>query len=640
MVKNAAKRIAALFTAIFISTAVLCANAGTDRMSGAGNDIIRVGLYYKGNSVNTAQSVFDVSAPPGVAAGFVNGEGIFTEIYSHKSPSPLYIRKDAYYHVSSGGLKEFDGSGSGITGDKYGPYHVKIGDDHPDAASAVNYVSIYREYGFDAYIAYNDAWQVWTGSCMDEAEANKIIEGLMNILGGEVGYEVIKPSPERIAVVDGKHKVLCIFGSKASIFQVRPAPGNEPAVINIKGNPYRGAAEVRRLPGSDMTVINAVSLREYLYGNVPPEIGGRAPAEALKAQAVVSKMYALNNRGKHGSSGFDICATTHCQVYKGFSVEVPECSRQIDEVCDKVIMYDGKPVEHVYYFSSGGGSTEDVRNVWGSSCPYLVSVKDDYEKIYTWTKMLRASDIKAKLPELGSILGVTITRTAPTGRVTQLAVSGTSRGEPLYFSNERCRTLFGLDSQLYTITTDADIYIAGLSDIPAGPAESSPAGGQDGGSEEDPASKGNTEGETETRDDPLAAEVGEAGPDDESPDAGGAGDDPAHAAGESGTKEEGIKLPSLAAPAATESLKTQLGGKKAVTASGVKTISGVKNKVTIVGANGAVNKAAVVPETYTFTGKGWGHAVGMSQEGAIGMAKAGKTYEDIIMHYFQGTKVE
>ncbi|HPV02289.1 MAG TPA: stage II sporulation protein SpoIID, partial [Clostridiales bacterium] len=90
----------------------------------------------------------------------------------------------------------------------------------------------------------------------------------------------------------------------------------------------------------------------------------------------------------------------------------------------------------------------------------------------------------------------------------------------------------------------------------------------------------------------------------------------------------------------TEPLKTQLGGKKAVTASGVITVNGVNNKVTIIGADGAVNKAAVVPETYTFTGKGWGHAVGMSQEGAIGMAKAGKTYEEILMHYFQGTKVE
>ncbi|MGI6669414.1 MAG: hypothetical protein ACOX4M_08615 [Acetivibrionales bacterium] len=96
-----------------------------------------------------------------------------------------------------------------------------------------------------------------------------------------------------------------------------------------------------------------------------------------------------------------------------------------------------------------------------------------------------------------------------------------------------------------------------------------------------------------------------------------------------------MPLPDCSTPA-----RTQLGGKKVVTATGVKTIKGSNNKVSLLGADGKLEKVAIVPETYTFTGKGWGHAVGMSQEGAIGMAKAGFTYDQILMHYFQGTKVE
>jgi stage II sporulation protein D len=668
MIKRSFKKAAAIIVSTVLFTAVFCANAETGRSTAAGSEIIKVGLYYKGSSVNTAQSVFDVSAQSGVTAGFENSEGVFTEIFTHNSPSPLYVRKDAYYQESGGGLKETKASGSGNGGRRFGPFHIKIGSDHPDAGSALNNVSVFRQLGIDAYIAYNDAWQVWAGSCMDEEEANRLMLDIKNQLG-EAGCEIIKPSSDRIVVADGQHQTMCIFGSKSALFQVRPVPGADPAAVNIKGKPYRGAVEVRRLPDSDMTVINVVTVREYLYGNVPPEIGGRSPAEALKAQAVVSRMYALNNRGKHGSSGFDLCATTHCQVYKGLSVEVPECNKLIDEVCDRMITYDGKPVEHVYYFASGGGSTEDIRNVWGSSFPYLVSVKDDYEKIYTWTKTLRASDIRSKLPELGNILGVTITRTAPTGRVTQLAVTGSSRGEPLYFSNERCRTLFGLDSQLYTITTDADIFIAGFKEIPALPeTNSAGAGGNsadtggsetkrenegpstsdkgaenesaEGSSSEQDAGNGSAGQQESQSDEEVQAEQGSGDPDTAGSGNGSRQSGEEDEADEKKQAGEEPALPAVVAPVATAPIKTQLGGKKVATASGVKTVSGVKNKVTIIGKDGAVNKAAVVPETYTFTGKGWGHAVGMSQEGAIGMAKAGMTYEEIIMHYFKGTKVE
>ncbi|HOJ80542.1 MAG TPA: SpoIID/LytB domain-containing protein [Clostridiales bacterium] len=644
MAKSIIRKITALLAASAVFAVIFSANAGTGLASNTNEETIRVGLYYKGSSVDTAQSIFDVSAQAGVRAGFVNSGGTFTEVCSFTGSSAVYVRKDAYYHTSGTSLKEFSGSGSNITGKKYGPYHVKIGTDYPDAASAMNSVHSYRQAGIDAYIAYNDAWQVWTGFCMDTAEAEAMIRELKSLFW-ETGFEIVTPSSNRVVVTDGQYQTLCVFGSKQYFLQLRPATGADSAVINIKGKPYRGCVEVKRLSNSDMTVINVVSLREYLYGNVPPEIGGKSPSEALKAQAVVSKMYALNNRGKHGSSGFDICATTHCQVYKGYSVEVAECRKAIDEVYDKIITYNGKPIEHVYYFASGGGSTEDVRNVWGSSYPYLVSVKDDYEKIYTWSKTLRASDIKSMLPELGSILGVTITRTAPTGRVTQLAVTGSSRGEPLYFSNERCRTLFGLDSQLYTITTDADVYLAGLSEIPVMQSADSTAG-KDGAQdvnviakEEIPASGPDMESGTGTQD-PRGGTDGQAGTNGGNQDKDETEISTPEAGKNGETAEKVTSLPVVAAPVASEPIKTQLGGKKVVTAGGITTISGSNNKITILGADGAVNKAAVIPETYTFTGKGWGHAVGMSQEGAIGMAKAGKTYEEILTYYFQGTKVE
>jgi len=564
-------------------------------------ETVRVGLYFTDSSVNTAQSIFDVSAAAGVRIGF-SSDNKFTEILTETVSSSVYIRKDTYYYDTGSGLKEYDPASSKVTGAKYGPYHIKLGSDLPDAASAAAQAASYRNAGISTYVAYVDAWQVWAGSYENEAEAKKDILVFKSALG-DVGFSVVQPAPSLIVAADAKYKILCIFGSSTAFFRVRPAPENNPNVIKIKGTPYRGEVEVKRLTGSDMTVINVVSIQEYLYGNVPPEIGGKSPAEALKAQAVASKMYVINNMGKHSKTGFDICATTSCQVYKGYSVEVPSCNQAIDEVKDKIITYNGSPAKHIYYFASGGGSTEDVKNVWGSSYPYLVSVEDKYEKIYNWTKTLSASDIKAKLPQLGNILGISIVRTAETGRVTQLSVTGASRGEPVYYTNEKCRTLFGLNSQLYTISTDADVFAAALSNT-ANAAASIAAGA----TAELPA-----ETTSETNSETQISDV-------------------------SDKPVEEILQPSF--PGISDPVRTQLGGKKVITSSGVKSLGASNKKITILGADNKVKKVPMIAENYTFTGKGWGHAVGMSQEGAIGMGKAGFTYDQILTHYFQGTKVE
>ncbi|MGB3990196.1 MAG: hypothetical protein WBL32_06630, partial [Acetivibrionales bacterium] len=81
MIKRIFKKSAVIFAATILFTTIFCTSAGTAQTSGAGDDIIRVGLYYRGSSVNTAQSIFDVSAQAGVTAGFVNSEGKFTEIH-------------------------------------------------------------------------------------------------------------------------------------------------------------------------------------------------------------------------------------------------------------------------------------------------------------------------------------------------------------------------------------------------------------------------------------------------------------------------------------------------------------------------------------------------------------------------------
>lgn len=517
-------------------------------------ETIKVGLYYTDPSVHvsTAVASFTTNAKAGISLGFFK-DNAFTAVCETSDEARLTVRKDTYYTVNSGNYSEFNPGTSPLPeGEKIGPYHIRIAAGFPDIETMKQQLQVIAEKGLLAYPVYSDELQIWTGFYADPAVAQQELAIITEKLG-EGDYQVVEPANNRIAVFNTEGKPLYLFGSDAALFRVKPASANDPQVLSINGMQYRGALEVRRLSGSDMTVINVVGLQEYLYGNVPPEIGGNSHPEALKAQAMASKMYAINNIGKHKKTGFDVCATTNCQVYKGFNAEIKSCNEAIDATAGKVITYDNELAKHIYYFASSAGRTEDSENVWGYPYPYLRSVEDKYEPVFSWTKTLRAADVKARIPEIGNVLGMSILKTSAAGRVTQLAVRGDKRSDPAIYTLEKCRTVFGLDSQLYTITTDADIYAAAEENAP---------------------------------------------------------------------------------------IKTQLGGKKVLTAQGAKTVTSSNNKVHVLGADGKTKTVAVVPETYIFTGKGWGHAVGMSQEGARSMGKAGFTYDQIISHYFLGTTIQ
>ncbi len=515
-------------------------------------DTIKVGLYYSDPSVyvNTAVASLTASAKAGLSVGFFK-DNSFTSICDYLSENQLTLRKDAYFVNSAGSIREYT-PGQIPEGEKTGPFHIVLGTGYSDPAVMNEQVKGFIQKGIQAYPVFADSWQVWSGFYLDENTAQQDLANVTAALG-EGAYSVSQPASNRIAVFDSAGKPVCLFGSDTALFRVIPSQGNDPQILSINGKVYRGALEVRRLSGSDMTVINVVGIQEYLYGNVPPEIGGNSHPEALKAQAMAAKMYAINNIGKHKKTGFDVCATTHCQVYKGYSFEVKACDDAIDEIKGKVITYDSQLAKQIFYFASSAGRTEDPVNVWGYPQPYLKSVEDKYEPIYSWTKTLRASDVMAKIPEIGNVLGMSILKTSDAGRVTQLAVRGDKRSDPAIYTLERCRTIFSLDSQLYTITTDADVYMAS---------------------------------------------------------------------------------------AASNPLKTQIGGKKVISSSGTRTVNISANKVHVLGAGGKEKTVALVPETYVFSGKGWGHAVGLSQEGARSMGKAGFKYDEIITHYFLGTKIE
>ena len=154
-------------------------------------------------------------------------------------------------------------------------------------------------------------------------------------------------------------------------------PANADQDLSVDGLAYRGLLEVRPAGTGGLTVINVLNLEDYLRGVVPNELSPQSfpQLEALKAQAVAARTYALRNRGQFEAKGYDICATPACQVYRGRSSEHPLTDQAVEETRGIIASYRGNLI-NALYTSTCGGHTEDAVNIFEGEheVPYLTGV--------------------------------------------------------------------------------------------------------------------------------------------------------------------------------------------------------------------------------------------------------------------------
>ena len=161
-----------------------------------------------------------------------------------------------------------------------------------------------------------------------------------------------------------------MFSSGAPVAFASDDEKNAPVRFNDR--PYRGRIEVFTNTRGALTVVNELGLEDYVKGVVANELspGGYPAIEALKAQAIAARTYALKNRGQFMSQGFDILPTTRSQVYRGLTSENPLSTRAVDETRGIVATYAGEPI-NALYTSTCGGRTEDAENIFKDAVPYL-----------------------------------------------------------------------------------------------------------------------------------------------------------------------------------------------------------------------------------------------------------------------------
>lgn len=538
------------------------------RVDAAGDRNIRVGLCFGSTGVPTANLANEEGS--GYQFGVFSEDGAFRSLGSTEREK-ITICKDENFYLAGGSFYETPTAGGSTL---IGAYHLQAGGSYSSFEEAQAAAAGYP-YGFPAWA---------DGSYVVRFEFYSTSNNAAAAQGGYPGSMVVGRSGSCYTVVDtGTGEILFEYdGGSDSCLGVMPSNGGELARTWFKGNQYYGGFEYMRRSGNDLTVVNRVSEDLYVAGVLPYEFVVSGDLESLKAGAIAIRTFARAT-SKHSASGFEICNTTDCQVYRGvytkeYAENVLQAVRETSGLC---AYYDGKPIQALYS-SSDGGATEDAVNAWGVEYPYLKGKADPYESTITfggqnWSYHVSASDLQNLLNKrgynCGTVTGFAVTEVTPNGNVNEIVITD-SAGETFKFSKDNVRILQNLPGVTYMSRRFSVQSSGGGMTSGTGTAVFSVYDGSN----------------TTTASSVTAVTA-------------------------SGNVE-------VSAPASV------------LTDSGLVTIQGTGVPIT------ASIPSANYGSGWTITGGGYGHNIGLSQWGAYAMGKQGYTYEEILKFYYTGITIQ
>jgi stage II sporulation protein D len=312
-------------------------------------------------------------------------------------------------------------------------------------------MSQYGAYGYALHGATYDQIlaHYYPGTTLGPAPASTI-----RVLLADRKKKVTIAADGTVGVVDGagaRHTL------PAGSYTYTPATLQWPAPLTFSpprgsyltlGRQYRGKILLDVVDGK-LRAIDIVGLEQYLWSVVPSEMPSNWAAEALKAQAVAARSYALATRAV--GAPFDVYSDTRSQMYLGVSSEASAATAAVNATRGRVALYAGKVAE-TFFSSTSGGQTESSADWTGTAIPYLVSVPDPYDSLspyHNWgpTPMTAQTVLKA-LKVKGPITDVSTTRN-PAGRVAQLKL--TTPLQALAVPATKLRTSIGLRSTWFTV---------------------------------------------------------------------------------------------------------------------------------------------------------------------------------------------
>ena len=576
----------------FVQIAALCLSASLLLLSAGGkasasplpssNDkIIRVGLHYGTGAMEGLNLENDVGS--GYRFGYYDSANRFVELGSTQQRAISVVETMNVYY---GTYNKYTSYHSVLTTSNVavGEYHLQLPGVYGTFAEAQAVASAYPG-GFPAYIGgafYARVGNYTTRDGAVAAQSSLAAQGVYTELRGTSEYGVS-------VVITGTNTILFQYddlGNGTGLGVDPLSVSGEKCVTLSKGALYNGGFRFERIKGGKLTVVNILGLEDYVKGVVCNEMSNSWPIEALKAQAVAARSYALSLGTKHSAHHFDICFDTDCQAYYGRAKAGANSDGAVDQTAGQVAFYNGKIAQTAFY-SSNGGASENSSTVWGgnqANYPYLVGKIDPYETAANlnnnWTYSISGASLATRLRGIGyntvgsSIISIAVASLTDTGNPRQITFTD-NNGRNFTIDTRYVVNMLSLRSYRYGFDSAAAQQPA-----PAAPSFSvngtTPVSGTSG----------------------LYAIDGSGNLVPVGPDA--------YVITDSGTSPLG-----------------QGGGTTGADGGGLGGLSSTT------GSNG----------TFTFIGKGWGHNVGLSQFGAKAMAEQGYTYLDILQFYYTGITV-
>lgn len=318
-----------------------------------------------------------------------------------------------------------------------------------DAAAKARELRGQGVYAYAGYIDGESCVLVGLYANIDEAESSKSDLDFTNM-----AFRAIELDTKTVMVTSENFNE--VFRSESEIFAFGRS---DSAAMSFDGEKYYGYFLADRINNSSIGIVNLVSYDDYVACVVGSEMYSYWPIEALKAQAVIARTYAITTTS-YKKYGIDVTDDTRTQAYKGLSRETEATRRAAVETSGKIVLYNQSPAQ-TFFTASSGGKTADVYSAWGGGAglDYLRSVDDSYEdeNVSVWSVKYSAEQIREKLANInvniGKITDVVVEdRGEVDERVRKLRFEGS---EGVYtVSFETCRTLLGLKSQYYYIYAD------------------------------------------------------------------------------------------------------------------------------------------------------------------------------------------
>ena len=247
---------------------------------------------------------------------------------------------------------------------------------HSTFETAEDSANQWRQQGIEVEIVQPDGWQVWAKREVYQTPLlRRLLLSTLQSKGDTTAYldtKVVQQVPKASFVINGFRYTRRQLEISAGKNLIQVGVGKDDRNPRV----YGGSLQLQPNAYGTYTLVNQVPVETYLRGVVPHEIGAEAPYAAVEAQTILARTYALRNLRRFAADGYELCADTHCQVYKGLTSTWPAADQSIAATKGLVLTYNNELIDALYS-STTGGVTAPFSDVWnGAERPYLRAVID------------------------------------------------------------------------------------------------------------------------------------------------------------------------------------------------------------------------------------------------------------------------